>query len=449
MLNISKSSVKHLLELEKTPSTEAIFKATAARNLNRWLAIFLLITLMILFLPWTQNIQSNGKVTNLQPGQRPQVVNSVIAGRIEKWYVQEGQFVEKGDTILFISEVKDDYFDPELLTRTRERLAAQEGGISAYGKKITAIDQQINALLRSQALKFEQARNKVRQGELKVTSDSLEVMAARSNYEISEKQFKRQKELYDQGLKSLTELENLRQKNQDALSKFVGAENKLLASKNELLNAKIEINSISADFNDKVAKSESEKYSALSDMSDAESKLAKTLNEISNYTIRSSMYFVLAPQSGYISQALQSGIGETIKEGEAVVRIVPAESELAVEMFVRPVDLPLLKTGHGVRFVFDGWPSIVFSGWPGASVGTYGGRVFAIDNVTNDQGLYRILVAPDPQDVAWPKGLRMGSGAKGFALLKTVPVWYELWRQLNGFPPEYYLTNADSKQDKE
>jgi len=34
-------------------------------------------------------------------------------------------------------------------------------------------------------------------------------------------------------------------------------------------------------------------------------------------------------------------------------------------------------------------------------------------------------------------------------LLKDVPIWYELWRQINGFPPDYYLpknTNATTKK---
>ena len=38
----------------------------------------------------------------------------------------------------------------------------------------------------------------------------------------------------------------------------------------------------------------------------------------------------------------------------------------------------------------------------------------------------------------WPKELKIGTGANGIALLKNVPIWYELWRQLNGFPPSLY-----------
>ena len=362
MLNISKNGVSHLYDLQESGCNSAVYTSNMPRSLLRWFFGLGLAFLVFLFLPWTQNIQADGFVTNLRPEQRPQVVNSVIAGRIEKWYVQEGVYVEKGDTILFISEVKDEYFDPNLLTRTKERLVAQEGGIQAYIQKVNALDQQVAALKQSQELKIEQATNKIRQSELKVQSDSLDLIAATSNEEIAEKQYKRFESLYKQGLKSLTDVENYRQTFREAEAKFVSAENKLLTSRNELLNAKIELTTVQADYNDKIAKSESDKFTALSDMLDAEAKLAKMLNEVSNYTIRSSMYFITAPQDGYITKALQSGIGETIKEGEAIVSIVPNVSQLAVEMYVRPIDLPLISKGSEVRFIFDGWPSLVFSG---------------------------------------------------------------------------------------
>jgi hypothetical protein len=106
------------------------------------------------------------------------------------------------------------------------------------------------------------------------------------------------------------------------------------------------------------------------------------------------------------------------------------------------MDFPLMRVGKKVRFVFDGWPAFVFSGWPGASFGTYQGNVVAIDNIISENGKYRLLVAPDNSEKPWPKELRPGSGANAIAMLNTVPLWYELWRQLNGFPPDYYDPNA-------
>ena len=124
---------------------------------------------------------------------------------------------------------------------------------------------------------------------------------------------------------------------------------------------------------------------------------------------------------------------------------MPANYELAVEMYVKPIDLPLLEKGQQVRLQFDGWPAIVFSGWPNTSYGTYGGEVFAIDNFISENGMFRVLVAPDPDDYQWPSALRVGTGANNLVLLKNVPVWYELWRQINGFPPDYYKLNESQE----
>ena len=97
--------------------------------------------------------------------------------------------------------------------------------------------------------------------------------------------------------------------------------------------------------------------------------------------------------------------------------------------------MPLIHEGSTVQFQFDGWPAIVFRGWPNTSYGTFTESVVALDRITNENGKYRLLVAPSEE---WPENLRAGTGARGIALLNTVPVWYEMWRQLNAFPPDYY-----------
>ncbi len=131
------------------------------------------------------------------------------------------------------------------------------------------------------------------------------------------------------------------------------------------------------------------------------------------------------------------------------MNIVPSEADLAVEMYVQPVDLPLIKKGYKVRFIFDGWPAIVFSGWPQLSNGTFGGVVVAVDQFAGINNQYRVLVVEDPEEDSWPELLRIGSGADGIALLNDVPVWYEVWRQLNGFPADYYTkTEKEAAAEK-
>ena len=125
---------------------------------------------IMLFLPWTQNVSGKGYVTTLTPDHRPQTIQSPIPGRIEKWYVREGDYVNKGDTILHISEIKNEYFDPMLIERTESQIEAKSRAVSSYAAKVNSLDNQIDALKQERVLKLEQARNKLVQSKLKVKS---------------------------------------------------------------------------------------------------------------------------------------------------------------------------------------------------------------------------------------------------------------------------------------
>ena len=450
MLNISSSKIKGNFNIEKYHSFKMAVHYSFKKNVRRTFILLLIVLFFTLFLPWTQNVSGLGSVTSLHPEQRPQTLHSVIGGRIEKWYVKEGQMVKKGDTILQISEIKDEYFDPRLLERTGAQLDVKEKSVTSYFDKVNSLDRQIDALGNTKDLKLSQARNYLKQALLKVNSDSIELEAAKVNFHVASEQFSRLEKLYKDGLKSLTDLEGRKLKLQETQAKLIASENKLLQSKNEFINAEIELTSIENQFVEKLSKAESEKFSALSGMYEAEQAVIKMQNQYSNYSFRKGLYFLTAPQDGYITKALKTGIGEIIKEGEELVSIMPANYELAVEMYVMPVDLPLIHKGQHVRFRFDGWPGIVFSGWPQVSYGTFGGEVVAIDNFISENGKYRVLVAPDPNSPSWPQGLRVGGGALCMALLKDVPVWYEIWRNINGFPPDYYegISTSSKKEYK-
>ena len=445
MMNISPNRIQDAIPFSGAKSLVMTLPRKESQKRVRILTGVLLAAFVMLFLPWTQNIRSKGYVTALRPDQRPQTIHSIIAGRIEKWYVAEGDFVQAGDTILRISEVKDEYFDSLLLPRTQQQVEAKTQTARSYGDKGGALQDQIAALQRNNVLKLEQAKNKVRISELKVQSDSIELVQAKVNFDIGKYQLERAEELFKEGLRSLTDLEGRRLKFQEVQAKLVSSENKLLSSKNELITAQIDLDAIDNDFKDKLAKAESDMYTAMSSQFDAEASVTKLENQYSNYQQRSQYRYILAPQNGYIAKAIQVGIGETIKEGAEIVNIVPAEAELAVEMYVQPVDLPLIKAGNRVRFIFDGWPAIVFSGWPQISNGTFGGVVVAIDQFAGPNNQYRVLVTQDPEEDNWPDQLRIGSGADGIALLNDVPVWYEIWRQLNGFPADYYTQEQKEK----
>lgn len=438
MLNISENIIKDRKPFEHAESLKKTVASEQKRRRVRILFVACCIVFLMLFLPWTQYIRSKGYVTMLQPEHRAQTIHSVIAGRIDKWYVNEGAFVNKGDTIVSITEVKDEYFDSLLLPRTQLQVDAKNLSALSYKEKVKALDSQIAALQRNNILRKEQARNKLKMAELQVQSDSIRFEQAKVNFEIGIKQLGRAEKLYEEGLRSLTDLETRRLKFQEAQASVIGVENSLLSSKNAFVSAQLELDAIDNDFRDKLAKAESDMYTAQSSQYDAEGSASKLENQYSNYEARTGFRHILAPQDGYIAEAIQVGLGETLKEGDQIVNIVPSNGELAVEMYISPVDLPLMEVGKKVRFIFDGWPAIVFTGWPKLSNGTFGGVIVAIDQFAGTTNQYRVLVSEDAEEQPWPEMLRVGSGADGIALLNDVPVWYEIWRQLNGFPADYY-----------
>jgi len=437
MLNISKNTFQGKIPELEYQSIKEIKNNLTKKIFLRLVIGFFISLLIILFLPWTQNIQSSGLVTALRPDQRPQTIQNIIPGKIEKWYVQEGDLVDKGDTILYITEIKTEYFDPNLIERTMEQVQAKASVIDAFENKLKALDNQIHSLNDLQILKMKTIDNKVKQAKFEVSTDSAAWKAAEINYTIAAQRLERQEDMYDQGLISLTDLETRRLKLQESKAKSIEKENKYGLSVNKYINTLIEQDQVVSEFAEKISNIKSQRGSAGSELYQGLGEMAKMKNQLSNFELRQAFNYVLAPRRGFVTQAIQAGIGENIKENTPIVTIVPKNWKKAVEVYVDPIDLPLISKGDKMMFLFDGWPSIVFSGWPELTYGTFPGIVRAIDFNISENGKYRILVE-ESNDKKWPDDIRIGSGARGFALLKRVPVWYELWRQLNGFPPDYY-----------
>lgn len=416
MLKISSRSVEKMMPQDRLYSLRSLNTPMAGKILAQWLMGIGLIFLIVLFLPWQQNIRGTGKVTALNPANRPQTVETIIAGRIQDWKIREGQYVNAGDTIAVVSEVKEKYFDPQLLIRLREVIASKENSLQSKEDKAEALRKQITALERAMQIKVEQSK-------AKLEAEQVKFVNAKNQYE-------RNKKLFEAGNIPLTKF-------QDVEYKYQGAEA-------DYLNAKIEIDRVQAEYLDKINKAESDLNNTLADQFDTQAELAKQRNELANMEIRSQQYFIRAPQNGFVVKASHAGIGETLKEGEAVCTIMPQSNDVAVEMYVKAMDVPLISKGRKVRIEFDGFPALQFSGWPSVSVGSFGGTVEVIDFVNSKPGEFRILVVPDQADEEWPKQIRNGSGTQGWVMLDSVPVWYEIWRQLNGFPPSLYEEPLDS-----
>lgn len=429
-------------------SFSKIYRIRKSRNIKLWTIIILVTLITVLFLPWTQNISAGGNITAIQQAQRPQEINTILPGKIIKWFVKEGDYVQKGDTILQLGEIKVDYFDPKLLERTQRQINAKKNSADAYESKANAAQAQTNVLSAGRALKQASIDNKIEQQKLKVRNDETDLIAIKNELSVYQRQIDAGKIMLDSGAVSMVDFEKRKVNYQNAIAKKTIAENKLSQSKQELINLGIEQNISIMDYNDKISKADGDRFGSLSSAAATEADISKLETTFSSYDIRNKLYFVTASQSGQITKAKKAGIGEMVTEGEMIAEIVPDNIDYAVEMFIEPMDLPLVNKGQKVRFVFDGIPAIVFSGWPQGSFGTFGGVISAYETNVSANGKFRVLVIEDTTEKKWPKNLRMGSGAKGIALLKDVRIYYELWRHINGFPPDFYKPKVTNNKEE-
>ncbi len=438
MLNISLKRINDNINPAKYKSFRILETKSVSKVLIKIMIASFLMGGLIMFLPWTQNIRAKGNVTTMSPDDRPQAIQATIPGKIEEWYVQEGSIVTEGDTILRISEVKESYMDPSILDNTNNQIIAKKESAKAYSEKAENLKDQIQAQINGKKIKLEQNAIKVKQTKLKIQSDSIDLIAAMTKVDISKNQLIRVQNLYDEGIKSLTELESKKLSVREAQAKVISVENKINNHRNNLLSLEVNISAIINEYDDKIAKSKSNRMSAISSKYDADASQNKLQSQYNTYEVRQANYYITSPINGTVTKTLKTGIGELLKAGDDVLNIIPTKYNLAVETYIRPMDMPLLRIGQKVRVQFDGWPAIVFSGWPNSNYGTFGGEILAINNDISSNGKYRILIAPNPNESPWPKEVRVGGGANTITLLNDVKIGYELWRQLNGFPPDYY-----------
>lgn len=177
-----------------------------------------------------------------------------------------------------------------------------------------------------------------------------------------------------------------------------------------------------------------------------ESKALAELKKAEVQLSRQASQTLHAPRAGTIISILAGDVATTVKEGQSVATFVPSNVPPAVELYIDGLNIPLIHPGRKVRLQFEGWPVVQFSGWPSTAVGTFGGIVKSVDPTISKNGLFRVLIVEDPEAEPWPdeRFLRFGAKVKGWVLLDTVSIGYELWRQLNNFPPRFDPSSAQT-----
>ena len=424
----------------KLQSWEAVQIPDRLRFSSR-LAIKLLLAFLIIiaFVPWTQTITVTGQLSAYSPFERPQWVESQITGRIKTWHIYEGVRVKQGDLIVELDDYDPNFMAPDLLVRLEERKQALDQTRKAsleradqLDKRIKEMQHLVRAAIPSAAARVVEAENKVREAVQKVEAAKIAVATAELNVD-------RHKQLAEQGLVSQRELELTIQAAIGTKADLQGAQAALKAAQQSMMALSYGKEQVSAEVLQRLMEAEAARDGSFAEAAKATNELADVELRLSNATQRRTAGRVYAPVDGTVVKMAQVGPGETVKQGDRLVRISPASMDKAIEMVADGIDAPLLNVGRKVRLLFYGIPAIPLPAWPEVMAGTYGGLIKVIDQVDDGKGNFRFWVVPDPDDRPWPEQshVRQGTKTMGWVILNRVPLWYELWRRFNLFPPDF------------
>lgn len=421
------------------------------------------------FAPWQQSVKGSGSVVAFAPDERQQTVEAPIKGRIAQWGdgIFENAHVTKGQ---LIAEIED--IDPKLLGRLleqrealQEQLNAAQEQLNADKRRVTANEnlQPLNAQLASyEGIRFqvqlmadagvEAAKNKVEAENQALAEAEAVAYEAKANYD-------RQSELFKREIASELKFQEAERKHKSAAAKVLAAREYVKQASNALIekerfrDAKIGEAQVKIDYTKGLLlKQESELQKANGDVAKSSqtlNKIRKELSEMETKLSRQQSQHVIAPIDGYLTQITPNMGTQILKEGDPLCVIVPDSNDRSVQIWLDGNDAPLVEPGRHVRLQFEGWPAVQFAGWPSVAVGTFGGEVVSVDATDNGKGKFRVFVKPDPTDDPWPdqRYLRQGVRTNGWVLLKRVPLWFEIWRTMNGFPP-VVSDNAPDKAEK-
>ncbi|MDO9423010.1 MAG: HlyD family efflux transporter periplasmic adaptor subunit [Methylobacter sp.] len=396
-------------------------------KLGVWL--FLLTPLALLLTPWQQNITATGRVTAFSPIERQQTIQSPVSGRIVQWQAKEGAKVKAGDVLLEIADV-----DPQLLDRLHQQREAAAAKLASKEEELRTYRLQIDNLMTTRDLQAATAQYRLDVARQRALSAGETIASARATLDAAVTQSQRLQRLLADGLVSQRDFELAERDGIVARRNLNSGQAALDGALAEQRAAEMEIGRIRADAQARVDSAEASANKIQSELEDSRSSLLKSEIDVS----RQQSQVVTAPRDGSVLRLLVNPQSNIVRQGEPLLILVPDPGIKAVELWVSGNDAALITSDRHVRLQFEGWPAVQFAGWPEVAVGTFGGNVAFVDSTDDGQGKFRVLIVPNPNDIPWPSGrfLRQGVRVNGWILLNRVTMAYELWRQLNAFPPQ-------------
>lgn len=395
-----------------------------------WITIVVFTVIFaMLWLPWQQTVKGVGAVTALNPMERNHKIVATIDGFIENIDVKENQFVKKGDKLFSMMDLDSGY---------QAKLSAiiEEYRNTLKNTKESSLNLEDNLKQQQQSMQMgrEVYDTKIVQIQNKLKAMKQQYKALSNQYEIEQINYGRAKRLFSEGIESERDLE---------LKKFMTLKTEAKVEKItiDIQNIYNDINITQQERSRFINESEVKLNQIQNKILNTQSSLNKLQQKIDTSSVTLSRYLskeVVAKSDGYVMRIYQATPNRFLKKGDEIMYFSPKVHKRAILLKVPIFNMPLIKEGLKVRIIFYGWPALQISGWPNISHSTYGGVIKSIERASYEKGVYYAVVVEDKDDSPWPdeEHLRIGTETSVWVRLKTVPIWYELWRLLAAQPPK-------------
>ncbi|BBN58672.1 HlyD family type I secretion periplasmic adaptor subunit [Hydrogenovibrio marinus] len=373
------------LEFMSSLSQAALEKPTIKSQVLVWL-IFLVIVFLIVWASLTtldKIVRGEGKVV---PSSQIQVVQNLEGGIVSNIFVKTGDKVRKGETLLKLDntqyassfgEAETQKYD---LQAQSERLKAEAfdrpfiekypsddpSVVRMFDREKTLYQNQLNQLetnIHILEQQIVQHRSELEEAQNQATQ-------LKKSYELLEKEIKIMEPLVREGIASQVDLLKTRRDANDAYTKLQSTQISIPKLQSAVKEAESKQKEAKQDFQNKAQEKLNEVLAKLEQIENSQTAIE---DKVRRTNIRS-------PVNGVINQLMVSTIGEVVKPGSDIIKIVPNDASLVLETKILPSDIGFVYPGLKAKIKFTAYDFAIYGGLEGTV------ENISADTIVDDKG---------------------------------------------------------------
>lgn len=401
------TTTHHLEDLADT------IKPRSASNLLLWtiVAFFVIALIWASFTKLDRTVHGSGRVV---PTAQLQVVSNLEGGIVREILAKPGQIVAAGaalirlDTTATGAELNSSQIAYEALRAKVNRLEAEIAGRppdfprsdnAALNDQI-AIERSLYTSRQADLASLTAAGNaRQLQAERAVAEADANLAAGRAARDGAEQQAEMLRPLVANGIEPRLSLVQADRQAAVARSQVVQSTAALARARASVAEARAALNQQRQEWR---AKAADELAAAQAEMASKREALPALADRVDRTTVR-------APLAGKVNRVLPTTVGGTVRAGEPLVEIVPADSGLTIEVMVRPEDIAFIRMGQRALVKLTAYDYAVYGGLEGKVVGI---SPDAIINERENTSHYLVRVRTQEPSLRSPAGrlLPVGPG---------------------------------------